>query len=409
VLDIQRTSINITSSLEITPDTPEYYRYVGLSGGVIPLDRSVIDDNYVWVLKNGTLLTPSVDFKVNKDRQSITLALPPNNDDEFTFITFSNNVLSSGIAYMQFKDMLNRTHFKRLSANKQTKLTQDLRFNDTTITVADASNFDIPNPARNKPGVVEIRGERIEYFSINGNVLGQLRRGTLGTGTPAIHLTGEYVQDIGASETIPYVEDVHIETIISDGTNNVDLNFIPAKADNTYTWFTQFGLTLTGDFYNFKSYAVNDIVVYNNLYYKCIKAITASSTALNTLYTPANTTYWTPYSTIPATHGQSDTLEVFAAGTRLKKKPYMLYNAANGPESPAADVHYTAEFAVDGTTRSVRLTTAIPFGTSITVVEKRGVDWDGKQTPNILNDDNKIAKFLKATPGVRYFSTKNSS
>jgi hypothetical protein len=83
-------------------------------------------------------------------------------------------VLSAGVSYMQFKDILNRIHFKRLSANKQTQLAQPLNYLDTTITLLDATNFDIPNPAKNKPGVVEIRGERIEYFAINGNILSQL-------------------------------------------------------------------------------------------------------------------------------------------------------------------------------------------------------------------------------------------
>ena len=140
---------------------------------------------------------------------------------------------------MQFKDMLNRVHFKRLNRNKETYLAKTLHYNDTTITVADASSFDLPNGANNKPGIIEIRGERIEFFAVNGNVLSKLRRGTLGTGTPLIHNAGSWVQEIGASETIPYVENTITEQIISDGTNIVNLNIIkPTKASTTWSYST---------------------------------------------------------------------------------------------------------------------------------------------------------------------------
>ena len=54
-----------------------------------------------------------------------------------------------------------------------------------------------PNRNLNLPGIIEINGERIEYYQKNGNVLSQLRRGTLGTGVPTVHLTNNYVIDLG--------------------------------------------------------------------------------------------------------------------------------------------------------------------------------------------------------------------
>lgn len=242
--------------------------------------------------------------------------------------------------------MLNRVHFKRLSLDKQTKLVQDLNYTDTVIVVEDASNFDIPNPAINKPGIVEIRGERIEYFTKNGNTLGQLRRGTLGTGTPRVHRMGAFVQDIGSSETIPYVESNIVETVVSDGTNVVPINFVPSKSTESWTYSTSFE------------------------------------------------------STIPTGYGQSNDIEVFVGGVRLKKKPYKVYDINLGPDSPTADVQYDAEFAVNGTDTEVRLTNAVPFGTSISVVQRTGKSWD--QDINIQNDDGAIAKFLKAKPGIWY-------
>jgi len=38
-----------------------------------------------------------------------------------------------------------------------------------------------------RPGIIFIAGERIEYYEANGNVLGKLVRGTLGTGAGSIY------------------------------------------------------------------------------------------------------------------------------------------------------------------------------------------------------------------------------
>jgi hypothetical protein len=231
VLDIQRTAIDVTFSQSLVPNTIQYYYYKGISSGQLPLDRLVIDDNYVWVTKNNTLLIPTTDYKVNDDRMSLTLATTPTLNDNFVITTFGSNVLSTSIAYMQFKDMLNRVHYKRLSKNKQTILQEDLNYNDLTITVKDPGNFDKPNLSQKKPGVIEIRGERIEYYRIDGNVLSQLRRGTLGTGIAKKYLSGTVVQDIGPSETIPYVDNQDITKLISTGNTTINLQYIPRSVN----------------------------------------------------------------------------------------------------------------------------------------------------------------------------------
>jgi hypothetical protein len=419
ILDIQSTAVTITSTVVVTPNTTEFYTYTGLSGGYIVLDRPVIDDRYVWVIKDGKLLTPSIDFKVNSDKQSITLAILPAYNETYTLLTFSSDVLGTNIAYMQFKDMLNRIHYKRLSAAKQTRLTLDLTQTATTITVDDATTFDLPNRLANKPGVIEIRGERIEYYTLTGNVLGQIRRGTLGTGVPLIHKAGSYVQDIGASETIPYIDVSITEAIVSDGTNIIPINFIPTKGfkDDTLpnyeptgvvAWFTEYGYNLTASSNNnfdatyrpTSMYAKNDVVIYNNLYYVNIK----SSIGIEpTVTTPKIKwqDYWQQFN-LPMGYGQSNDIEVFVGGTRLKKKPYKVHSISNHPESPEGDVQFDAEFSVNGNDKFVKLTVAPAFGTRITVVKRTGTDWDGKNTVSILDDENKVARFLKDSPGIWY-------
>jgi hypothetical protein len=408
ILNIQRTAVKTTNDLILTQDTPEFYNYRNLSGGTIKLDRTVIDDNYVWVLKNDVLLTPSVDFKLNEDRQSIKLALYPSPIDEFTIITYGSAVLTNGISYMQFKDMLNRTHYKRLNADKRTKLVNNLNFNDTVIEVEDASNFDTPSISNNKPGIIEIRGERIEFFTLVSNTtgsglgavttwtLGQLRRGTLGTGVSRLHKEGSYVQDIGASETIPYIETSTIEQITSDGTNVIPLTFVPTKAETLWNYATGFessiplGYGQSNDIEVFvggyasvpwaptASYVVDDIVEVGSYTYRCVTAHTSSA-----IFTT-----------------DSDKWTFFIGNIRLKKHPYQVHDVNVHPESSEGNVQLDAEFAVDGVSKELRLTHKLAFGTRVTVVKRTLVPWDS--TTNILEDDSKIARFLKAAPAVWY-------
>ena len=405
VLDIQRTDINVSSSLALTPDTVTYFYYKSITGGILSLNRSIINDNYVWVVKNGTLLTPAIDYKLNDDRVSITLASGTVVTDKVTLITYGSNVLTSGIAYMQFKDMLNRVHFKRLNRNKETYLAKTLHYNDATITVADASTFDLPNGANNRPGIIEIRGERIEFFAITGNVLSKLRRGTLGTGTPLIHNAGSWVQEIGASETIPYVENTITEQIISDGTNTVNLNIItPTKASTTWSYATGYTSSIPTGYgqsndidvfvggYDTSSiwtpqtaYAVGIIVTIGSYTYQCKTAHTSSA-----VFT-SDTANWT----------------FFIGNIRLKKQPYKVHNVNQAPDSPEGDIQLDAEFAVDGSAKQVRLTNKLAIGTQVTVVKRQGIAWDS--TVNILNDSTDVAKFLKAVPGTWYKDFKQIS
>ena len=404
ILNIQRTAASVTSNLELTPDTTEYYNYRGLAGGVIQLDREVLDENYVWVIKGGSLLTPSADFKLNEDRKSIKLALYPNADDEITIITFGSNVLTTGISYMQFKDMLNRTHYKRLSANKQTRLVKDLTYRDLVIEVEDASKFDTPSIPNNKPGIIEIRGERIEFFTLNTQVLegvttyllGQLRRGTLGTGVSRVHKAGSFVQDIGASETLPYVETSTTVQVTSDGTNIVPLTFIPTKTNTSWTYLNGYQSSIPENYgqaddievfvggytstpwASTATYAVDDIVDIGSYTYRCVTSHTSSTDFY------ADKSNW----------------QFFVGNIRLKKKPYRVHNVNVHPESTEGDVQLDAEFSVDGETNQLRLTNKLAFGTRVTVIKRNGTEWD--RSINILEDDSKIARFLKAEPGIWY-------
>jgi len=406
ILDINRTSISVSFSQSVVADTPEYYYYKDIAGGQLVLSRPVIDDGYVWVTKNNMLLSPTVDYKVNDDRSSITLAVYPQSNDKFMLITFSSNVITSGVAYMQFKDMLNRVHYKRLSLNKKTTLVQDLNYNDLQIIVADASNFDKPNLTQNKPGVIEIKGERLEYFSLVGNVLSNIRRGTLGTGIPNKHTAGSIVQDIGPSETIPYTETTNIEQVISDGTTNVPISFIP-KLTATTSLVNQHNYDTVEVFvggYDIAewtpstNYFVGSIFSYASYTYK-VTANHISGSAWGSLVTTIQQD-----GTIISKNISANSVYTFFIGNiRLRKKSYTMHNSNIAPNSSEGDIILPADFTVDGTSKKITLLTPLSVGTRITVVQRTGINWDIS-----LNNDSKIANFLRATPGISYSPLRTS-
>ena len=415
-LAIKRTNINVVASISFSPDVPEYYDYKSIFGGMIKLDRQVSDESDVWVTKNNKLLTPSIDYILRNDRQSVLFTEYLVDSDTVTIITFGKSKATGNIAYMQFKDMLNRVHYKRLNANKQTQLARNLHYYDTTIVVKDASNFGTPDPLTNKPGIIEIRGERIEYFTINGNELGQLRRGTLGTGVPTIHEAGTYVQDIGINETLPYTDGLTIDQVISDGTTSFDINFMPGGFDTTWK---QSGKTVkeaitaarasklaenavevfVGGYNDITYWASNTafpvgkIVRVGTYTYKCTVAHTSSSQFVDDYLT---NNYWS----------------FFVGNIRLRKSPYednnpIMYHDINlAPYSPAGDITMDADFAATNDSQNITLTTAPSVGTQITVIKRTGTAWDSEI--NILEDDSKVARFIKAVPGSWYTDAKRT-
>jgi hypothetical protein len=395
ILDINRTSVSVSFSQSVVADTPEYYYYKDIAGGQLVLSRSVIDDGYVWVTKNNILLSPTIDYKVNDSKNSITLAVFPQLNDKFMLITFSSNIITAGVAYMQFKDMLNRVHYKRLSVNKKTTLVQDLNFNDLQIVVADASNFDKPNLSQNKPGVIEIKGERIEYFVLTGNTLSNIRRGTLGTGIPNKHVSSSIVQDIGPSETIPYVDTSLTEQIVSDGTTTVPLSYTPANVNEIEVFVGGYDIS---EWLPNTNYFVGTIFSYASYTYKVTVNHTSGSTwgaVVNTIQQDG---------TIIARKISANLVYMFFIGNiRLRKRTYTMHNSNIAPNSPEGDITLSADFTVDGITNKITLLTPLRVGTRVTVIKRTGINWDIG-----LNNDSKISNFLKATPGISYSPLRTS-
>lgn len=229
ILGIERTEEVFDQKPVLDPKSPEYYEFAGKVGGKFTLRSTVPSGDFVWVVKNRQMLSLGVDYYIEDDLRTIRLVEYPVSSDVIQIIAFTNTVVSDSFGFMQFKDMMNRTHFKRLNKNKATKLARDLNPFDRSIVVEDSSVLDFPDRMNNRPGIIEINGERIEYFVIDGNELSHLRRGTLGTGIAEVYLSGTVVQDIGFSETIPYKDTIDTVKLTSTGEQVYSLPYIANK------------------------------------------------------------------------------------------------------------------------------------------------------------------------------------
>ena len=408
ILDIVRLYTVSNFSNDMAPNTPTYYQYSNIASGLIKLNNAVINVDHIWVIKNGTLLVPNIDYRLTENHQSIQLTDISDPADKFDIIIYATNLLSHGIAYMQFKDMLNRIHFKRLNRNKQTRLAKELKIKDVIIELEDASNFDMPNAYENKPGVIEIYGERIEYFVINGNTLGKLRRSTLGTGALSVYPKGTIVQDIGPSETIPYHDSILVEKIPYNS-QDITLNLINNVIGNDITYknttidessksmLAKNSIDIFVGGYNTpsvwiqnNSYVLDDLVISGEYVYKCIKNHRSSNNFIDD-YNFKNS------------EDINNKWQYFAGNIRLKKNSYLLHNVNKDPISPNGDIEFNADFTVNGIDNIVNLTNTLLAGTYVTVVKRTGISWDSiVNIQDEITDDRikPIAKFINAVPGA---------
>ena len=205
-----------------------------MTRGFIKLNSTIIDAAYAWVIKNGTLLTPNVDYIIPNTLDGIQLNNYPADGDTIEVFHFSGTKIKPKYGFRIFKDMLDRTHYKRLNDENTYQLSSDLNWYDTSINLVSSDGIEEPNVGATVPGVIFIEGERIEYFQKTGNNLRQLRRGTLGTGTKQIYLKGTAVTGQGLDETIPYKDEIKTLTLIGDGSTTATaymLDYIPQSID----------------------------------------------------------------------------------------------------------------------------------------------------------------------------------
>lgn len=227
-IDIERTVDTITTDSLISSSAFEIMDFKLKKGGIFILRSPVLSISYVWIIKNNIMLTPNYDYILDSDMLTVRLKDELIITDVVQVVSFGTAVTLPSLGFMQFKDISNQDHYLRLNKNKSTKLAADLKQTDTTISVIDASVLN--QPVNGHAGVIEINGERIEFYNVVGNTLIDIRRGVLGTSVPTIHRMNLNVIDLGIQESIPYKDSTIIETLETKRTTTVvPLRYVPKK------------------------------------------------------------------------------------------------------------------------------------------------------------------------------------
>lgn len=204
----------ITQTQELLGFSEDLYDSIGFDSTttisliepLFTLSRPAVNMNYLFVTYNGRRLYPNFDFVMQTPTTLLISSVAIQPTDTIIVTSFTETVQQAAIGFRMFKDMNDNWYYLRLSEANTTTLAQPLNITDTQIFVEDASVLSTPNLTSSTPGVIFIGGERITYWTINTttNVLGQLRRGTLGTGaTQATIPAGTLVEDAGVGQMIP--------------------------------------------------------------------------------------------------------------------------------------------------------------------------------------------------------------
>ena len=232
-------TLRITSFTNHNGDFLRKEKFAGNSLYTYKIQRPVFDTAYIWVEYNGASLIADIDFSVSKDGTTITVrpSFYTGPTDSVVIISMSQNAYVGSLSYRTFTDILGRTSMKRIGESASTVLANPLLITDTTIRVEDGNRLSAPNPTKNLPGIIYVAGERIEYFTKYGNILGQLTRSTLGTGARSAYPAGTKVIDQGPGVNIPIVEKTISQTFMSTNTNT---SFVLNPAETAPDQFINF-------------------------------------------------------------------------------------------------------------------------------------------------------------------------
>ena len=232
----------------------------GQPDNVFHLRFEPLNATYTYVWLNGKQLIQNYDYTLNGNiitvlNTTITVS------DRLDVLYFALDSAIGGTGFRIFKDMLNRTFYKRISKTSTTELVDDLTDTIKTLQVKDGTVLQEPDASNNMPGVVFVDKERIEYFTKNGNTLGQLKRGTLGTGIKD-HSDGTLVVDASGTQTIPYADTVYTNTFTGDGSNKVfTLSQTPTSASELDIFIGGQRLLLTSEDGSTINYSVSGSAV----------------------------------------------------------------------------------------------------------------------------------------------------
>jgi len=453
IQDIDRQQYTVLQKTELSVGTENYYKYNILTRGLLELRTPAEDAQYVWVSKNGNLLNPNFDYSITDNKRYVKLVDIPTESDVYDIIHFSGLKFVESFAWRQFKDITNKTVYKRF--NTTYELAQDLNWYDTEIVLENATGLPQPSVNSQKPSVLFLDGERIEYFIKDGNTLRQIRRGTLGTGIKDVYPSGTLAMDQNSVTNLPYKDQsdivqvtaggysegiatygnssgMSIESISYDFNNNTAfplggqvctvigtgftdrIKVLVGETECSSTFVSSTELTFITPALSVGSY---DLIVINEatdipvetpqtsvvsegaIKYVQILLPFAPLPTTGVVTNPASSGDWYrkdfDNDGIPDDYWEALDIELFVGGRRLRKSPTTIYNY-DAQDSPEGDIQLQAEFAVNKNVGEyVRLTEPPPKGSRVTVVRKIGKIWSDPGTP-LGQSDSQVAGFLRS-------------
>ena len=357
------------------------------------MNRAILDDNYVWVTIEGVPLTNGLDYYIGSDNKTVLVDdnYPIKSTDTVVIMSMTDIADNTVIGYRVFKDLLNRTTFKRLSDINSTQLAEPLYTTSTIIVVEESSDLPVPNPAKNAPGVILIAGERIEYMAVNGNTLSRIKRATLGTGPKDVYPVGTEVLDQGVRQILPYKETVNVSTTVVPST--LDTSYV--IEDMIITIGNGISFNTTSDYQNWVKVYHGGIPLRKDAIYVHDTAVLYDEVSANIVGTVSTSTE------LPNTTVVGYAYIVTATNQVWVYTNSMSIDAVKGYSYRGLN-YLPPEFTIAPSTTSTGtiLTLNLPAGrlntgTKITLVQQTARDWYASTATSLLNDTGAVATFLR--------------
>lgn len=236
-------------SPEVQNDSPGSYSYQ--EGQIISVNDFVLYQSYTdaaraWVIKNGRMLTPYIDYNIEGNLLTLTNGVI----DALDIVQVTNvtsSIVPEAMEFRIFQDMRGVQATYRMTPSTTTTVAQPVSATADIIYVVNASALSAPDFSANIWGVVTIDGERIMYRNIDyiNNTISSLLRGTAGTGADS-HVVGAYVYDMGRSNLLPkqYQDYVESESFLGNGTTKVFVSTLVVNNANEWVGSIPYDSTL---------------------------------------------------------------------------------------------------------------------------------------------------------------------
>jgi hypothetical protein len=170
------------------------------------LSRKVGNTAFLQVFLNGAQLENAFGYNLDiNGLLNLNNNLGITSNDVIHIRHFSENTRNADLKFRYFKDMTDKHSFYGIGRTASTVLTQPLNIDDSFIHLQDTSGLNSPGIEINQPGILFINGERISYWYKDDatNTIGRIRRATGGTGAPAVHPAGSFVEDGSQGMLVP--------------------------------------------------------------------------------------------------------------------------------------------------------------------------------------------------------------